>query len=53
MINEGQSEIIGPFPVPPPGNKRDRNDDPGQKSRRRRCYRPLQTTAYIDYRDRK
>ena len=31
MIDEGLSEIMGPFPVPPPRNKRERNDDPGQK----------------------
>ncbi len=31
MVNEGLSGIIGQFPVPPPGNKRDRNDDPGKK----------------------
>ena len=29
----GLSEIIGPFPVPPPRDKRERNDDPGQKRR--------------------
>ncbi len=53
VINEGLSEIIGPFPVPPPGDKRDRNDDPRQEQRGHRYYRPSQTTAYIDYRDRK
>jgi hypothetical protein len=30
VINEGLVEIIGPFPVPPPGDKRQRNDDPGR-----------------------
>jgi hypothetical protein len=32
VINEGLSEIIGAFPVPPARDKRERNDDPGQKS---------------------
>jgi hypothetical protein len=53
MINEGLSEIIGPFPVPPPRDTRERNDDQGQKRSGLRYYHPLQTTAYIDYRDRK
>jgi hypothetical protein len=34
VINEGLSEIIGPFPVPSPRDKRERNDDPGQKKKR-------------------
>ncbi len=53
MISEGLREINGTFPVSPPGNKREGNDDPGQKRRGYRYHRPLQTMAYIDYRDRK
>ena len=31
MINEGLSEINGPFPVPPPRDNRERNDDQEQR----------------------
>jgi hypothetical protein len=51
VINEGLSEIIGPFPVPPPRDKRERNDDAGQKRSGHWYCCPLQTTAYINYPD--
>jgi hypothetical protein len=51
---EGLHEIICPFPVPSPRDKRERNDDQGQK---RRCHRysvhPANHTIPIDYRDRR
>ncbi len=54
MINEGPSEIIGPFPVPSPKDKRERNDDPGQKRRGHRyTVHPSNRTISIDYRDRR
>ena len=54
MINEGLSEIIGPFPVPSPRDKRERNDDPGQKRRGHRySVHPSNHTISIDYRDRR
>ena len=31
MNNEGLSEIDGPFPVPPPRDNRERNDDQEQR----------------------
>jgi hypothetical protein len=30
-MNEGLSEVIGPFPVPPPRDTRERNGDPGRR----------------------
>jgi hypothetical protein len=54
VINEGLSEIIGPFPVPSPRDKRERNDDPGQKRRGHRySVHPSNHTIPIDYRDRR
>ena len=54
MINDCLSEIIGPFPVPPPRDKRERNDDPGQKRRGHRySVHPSNHTIPIDYRDRR
>ncbi len=54
MINDCLSEIIGPFPVPPPRDKRERNDDPGQKGRGHRySVHPSNHTVSIDYRDRR
>jgi hypothetical protein len=54
VINEGLSEIIGPFPVPSPRDKRERNDDPGQKRRGHRySVHPSNHTISIDYRDRR
>jgi hypothetical protein len=48
VVNDGLSEIIGPFPVPSQRDKRERNDDPGQKREGHRYSRPLQTTASIE-----
>jgi hypothetical protein len=31
VINEGLNEIDGAFPVPPPGDNRERNDDQDQR----------------------
>ena len=54
VINEGLSEIIGPFPVPSPRDKRERNDDPGQKRRGHRySVHPSNHTISIDYPDRR
>jgi hypothetical protein len=54
MINEGLSEIIGPFPVPSPRDKRERNEDPGQERRGHRySTHPSNHTISIDYRDRR
>jgi hypothetical protein len=54
VINEGLSEIIGPFPVPSLRDKRERNDDPGQKRRGRRySAHPSNHVISIDYRDRR
>jgi hypothetical protein len=50
----GLSEIIGAFRVPPPRNKRQRNDDPGQKRRGfRDSVHPSNYTIPIDYRVRR
>ncbi len=54
VTNEGVSEIIGPFPVPSPRDKRERNDDPGQKRRGHRySVHPSNHTISIDYPDRR
>src|SRR5271169_3941145 len=54
MINEGLSEIIGPFPVPSHRDKRERNDDPGQKRRGHRySVHSSNHTISINYRDRR
>jgi hypothetical protein len=54
VINEGLSEIIGPFPVPSPGDKWERNDDPGQKGGgHRTSEHPSNQTIPVDYRDRR
>jgi integrase/recombinase XerD len=53
-MNEGLSEIIGLFPVPSPRDKRERNDDPGQKRRGHRySAHPPNHTIPVDYRDRR
>jgi hypothetical protein len=46
--------VIGPFPVPSPRDKRERNDDPGQKRRGHRySVHPSNHTISIDYPDRR
>jgi len=54
VINEGLSEMIGPFPVPSPRDMRERNDDPGQKRRGHRySVHPSNHAIPVDYRDRR
>jgi hypothetical protein len=54
VINEGLSEIIGPFPVPSRRDMRERNDDQGQKRRGHRySIQPSNHTIPIEYRDRR
>ena len=53
MINQGLSEIIGPFPVPSPRDMWEWIDDPGHKRRGDRYSVHLSNHAIpIDYRDR-